>query len=112
MFGSVTPVTKSESSAPTPNRRAVRLSRSSPSTRDSIVSADTRLMFFRCFDTRRSVRGAEAQPQDQRRSGGRLPRQQRRKDTKTGAKKTLSILGARSSRLGVFAPLLLPGINA
>jgi hypothetical protein len=50
-------VKKADASALVPKIAAVRLSRTNPSTRETIVKDATKLMFFRFFDTR-AVLGA------------------------------------------------------
>src|SRR5258708_5287239 len=50
-LGSVKAETKAEVSALVPNTAAMRISRPSPSTRDTTVAVATTLMFFRFFDT-------------------------------------------------------------
>ena len=50
-FGKVNAVTKAEASALVPNTAVTSMSRPSPSTRDTMVAAETMPMFFRLRDT-------------------------------------------------------------
>ena len=50
-FGSVNAVTNAEASALVPNTAVTNMSRPSPSTRETMVAADTMPMFFKLRDT-------------------------------------------------------------